>query len=91
MIAMRYCRPTCCAGAACGHIAAAPPRSVMNSRRLMLDPRIKRTHHNDETQYFHRGQTGVAVARARCSGQTSKFRGDQRTSYFGLKSEQPIR
>ncbi len=40
MIAMRYCRPTCCAGAVCGHIVAAPPRRVMNSRRLMLDPKI---------------------------------------------------
>ena len=30
--------PTCCARAASGHIAAAPPISVMNSRRFMGAP-----------------------------------------------------
>jgi uncharacterized protein YchJ len=29
-------RSRCCARAASGHAAAAPPMSVMNSRRLML-------------------------------------------------------
>src|ERR1039458_7254293 len=33
----------CCARAANGHAAAAPPRSVMNSRRLMSDPKLKET------------------------------------------------
>ena len=41
-IAMRYCRPDSCAGAACGHNAAAPPISAMNSRRLIIDPKISR-------------------------------------------------
>src|SRR5215475_8125179 len=32
---MRRIRSPCCARAAIGHVAAAPPRSVMKSRRLM--------------------------------------------------------
>jgi hypothetical protein len=32
---MRRIRPACCARAASGHVAAAPPSNVMNSRRLM--------------------------------------------------------
>jgi hypothetical protein len=36
----------CCARAASGHVAAAPPSSVMNSRRFMccLNPRIAAYH-----------------------------------------------
>jgi hypothetical protein len=34
---MRCARSLCCARAASGHAAAAPPSSVMNSRRLMSD------------------------------------------------------
>jgi hypothetical protein len=36
---MRLIRAACCARAVSGHAVAAPPRSVMNSRRLMLVPR----------------------------------------------------
>jgi hypothetical protein len=32
----------CCARAVSGQVVAAPPRSVMNSRRLMLDPKLSR-------------------------------------------------
>jgi len=32
---MRRTRSLCCARAASGHAAAAPPTNVMNSRRLM--------------------------------------------------------
>src|SRR5437870_4540640 len=35
---MRRIRPPCCARAASGHAAAAPPRSVMNSRRFIRSP-----------------------------------------------------
>ena len=35
---MRRIRSGCCARAASGHAAAAPPRSVMNSRRLHVPP-----------------------------------------------------
>jgi hypothetical protein len=35
---MRRIRSGCCARAARGHAVAAPPRSVMNSRRFMSDP-----------------------------------------------------
>jgi hypothetical protein len=31
----------CCARAASGHVTAAPPRSVMNSRRLMRSPQAE--------------------------------------------------
>jgi hypothetical protein len=31
----------CCARAASGHVAAAPPSSVMNSRRLMRSPLLR--------------------------------------------------
>ncbi len=34
---MRRIRSGCCARTASGHAAAAPPRSAMNSRRLMPD------------------------------------------------------
>jgi hypothetical protein len=34
---MRRVRSACCARPAGGHAAAAPPSSVMNSRRLMWD------------------------------------------------------
>ena len=37
---MRRIRSVCCALVASGH-AAAPPMSVMNSRRLMLPPRLR--------------------------------------------------
>src|SRR5262249_29215220 len=39
MPASRYIRPGCCARAASGHVVAAPPMSVMNSRRFTRSPR----------------------------------------------------
>ena len=39
---MRQSVPGCCARAASGHAAAAPPSSVMNSRRLMSDTGLPR-------------------------------------------------
>ena len=38
---MRRIRSPCCARAASGHAAAAPPRSVMNSRRRIVAPELK--------------------------------------------------
>src|SRR5215475_12088694 len=38
---MRRTRSLCCARAANGHIAAAPARTVMNSRRLIATPENK--------------------------------------------------
>ena len=40
--------------AASGH-AAAPPRSVMNSRRLMSAPKLRRRHLSGSNEYFDRG------------------------------------
>ena len=36
----------CCARAASGHVAAAPPRNVMNSRRFMSRPLRSRTSYH---------------------------------------------
>ncbi len=38
----------CCARAASGHVAAAPPSRVMNSRRLMRAPRPRTRHRTGE-------------------------------------------
>jgi hypothetical protein len=35
---MRRMRSACCARAKSGHVAAAPPTNVMNSRRLIAAP-----------------------------------------------------
>ena len=43
---MRRIRSPCCARAASGHAAAAPPSSVMNSRRLIAAPEAQ-----DEASY----------------------------------------
>ena len=48
----------CCARAARGHTAAAPPRSVMNSRRCMSSPKLRRRDPNASNEYFDRAQTG---------------------------------
>src|SRR5262249_51642974 len=37
---MRYMRPSCCARAESGHAAAAPPSSVMKSRRFKPKPPV---------------------------------------------------
>ena len=37
---MRRIRSACCACAASGHAAAAPPRTAMKSRRLMSTSRL---------------------------------------------------
>ena len=42
--AIRRIRSACCARAASGHVAAVPPRSVMNSRRFMIVPFSGRLH-----------------------------------------------
>ena len=38
---MRRIPSACCARAATGHDAAAPPSNVMNSRRLTRSPRLR--------------------------------------------------
>jgi hypothetical protein len=37
-------------------------------------PQDQETHHSDETDYFDRGRTGIAVGRARCTGQKGDVR-----------------
>jgi hypothetical protein len=41
-----------------GHVAAAPPRSVMNSRRLIFAPKLRRQHPVGSNEYFNRAETG---------------------------------
>ena len=48
-------RSGCCAGAASGHATAAPPKSVMNSRRLMSVPKLRRRYLSGSIEYFDRG------------------------------------
>src|SRR5450432_2218846 len=43
-----------CAMAASGHVAAAPA-SVMNSRRRMCPPKLRRRHLSGSNEYFDRG------------------------------------
>ena len=38
-----------------GQTAAAPPRRVMNSRRLMLSPKFRRRHPSGSSEYLDRG------------------------------------
>src|SRR5665811_2264095 len=45
-----------CAMAASGHVAAAPPISVMNSRRLMSEPKRGRRHLIRSNEHFGRGR-----------------------------------
>jgi hypothetical protein len=47
----------CCARAASGHAAVQPPSSVMNSRRCMSSPKLRRWHPNASNQYFDRALT----------------------------------
>ena len=48
----------CCARAASGHAAAAPPRTPRNSRRLMSAPRLRRRHRIGSNECFDRAETG---------------------------------
>ena len=48
-------RPDCCARAASGHATTALPRSVMNSRRCMSDPKLKRQYLIGSNEHFDRG------------------------------------
>ena len=51
---MRRIRSACCARAASGHVAA-PPRSVMNSRRRISAPKLRGQHCIGSNEYFDRG------------------------------------
>ena len=52
---MRRIRSVCCARAASGHVAAAPATSVMNSRRLIAAPGLRRRHRIGSNECFDRG------------------------------------
>src|SRR5450759_5144282 len=53
----------CCAHAESGHEAAAPPRSVMNSRRRMSDPKLRRQHLSGSNEYLG-AETGIKTIAA---------------------------
>jgi len=48
-------RPCVAARAVSGHVAAAPPKSVMNSRRAMPYPKLRRRHITGSNEHFDRG------------------------------------
>ncbi len=80
----------CCARAACGHAAAAPPSSVMNSRRLIdrlvgageqhwryvEAERTRRRNVDDEVDLFdlHHRQVGRLLAPENASVSTASCR-----------------
>src|SRR6267378_7746494 len=77
-IAMRFIFAGCCARAASGHVAAVPPKSVMNSRRCMHPPEGK-THRRLKPNTLRRGggEKGQPIDPRRCDpmsvrGQTEK-------------------
>src|SRR6266566_351023 len=75
---MRFIFAGCCARAASGHVAAVPPKSVMNSRRCMHPPEGK-THRRLKPNTLRRGggEKGQPIDPKRCDpmsemGQTEK-------------------
>jgi hypothetical protein len=48
-------RPCVVARVVSGHATAAPPKSVMNSRRCMSAPKLRRQHCIGSKEYFDRG------------------------------------
>jgi hypothetical protein len=49
-----------------GH-AAAPPRSVMNSRRRMLAPKLRRRHLSGSNEHFDRGLKPASKPLPQCT------------------------
>jgi hypothetical protein len=49
-------RPRCCASATSGHPTAAPPRSVMKSRRRISAPKLTGQHCVGSNEYFDSGR-----------------------------------
>src|SRR6202048_5006816 len=57
----------CCARAPNGHVAAAPLRSVMNSRRRISAPKLRRPHCTGSNEYFDRGSNRAAKPLPQCT------------------------
>src|SRR3954470_3285661 len=57
---MRRTRSDCCARAESGHLAAAPPINVMNSRRLMFWSGGQSEHTATSLRFCHASDTGLA-------------------------------
>src|SRR5450759_323006 len=68
---MRRIRSGCCAREASGHVAAAPPISVMNSRRLMSAPNLRRRHSIGLYDYIDRAETGIKTV-PQCTVHTNR-------------------
>jgi hypothetical protein len=64
---MRRTRSDCCARAESGHLAAAPPINVMNSRRLMFWSGGQSEHTATSLRFCHASDTGLARLNARVS------------------------
>src|SRR3981189_1831744 len=68
--AMRFIFAGCCALAASGHVAAVPPKSVMNSRRCMHPPEGKLIDASSLTRYdgtpVRKGRQSTLDAATQC-------------------------
>src|SRR5882762_8351248 len=92
-IAMRFIFAGFCARAASGHVAAVPPKSVMNSRRCMHPPEGK-THRRLKPNTLRRGggEKGQPIDPRRCDpmsvrGQKRKWRRFQVMSALPHKAD----
>jgi hypothetical protein len=56
-----------CAMVASGQVAAAPPSSVMNSRRCMSYPKLRRRHLSGSNEYFERGLKSISKPLPQCT------------------------
>src|SRR5882672_8319478 len=92
-IAMRFIFAGFCARAASGHVAAVPPKSVMNSRRCMHPPEGK-THRRLKPNTLRRGggEKGQPIDPRRCDpmsvrGHSRRFGDVRATSAFPLPAD----
>ena len=68
---MRRTRSACCARAASGQATAAPPRSVMNSRRRISPPKVRGQHCIGSDDYCDRGSNRASKPLPQCTRNVS--------------------
>src|SRR4030088_3033449 len=85
--AMRFIFAGCCARAASGHVAAVPPKSVMNSRRCMHHPEGKPLRRlKPNTLRGAEGEKGQPIDPKRCDPMSEMGRYCCK-SLFGVMNE----
>ena len=70
----------CCARTVNGKAAAAPPRSVMNSRRRISAPKLRGQHCIGSNEYFDRGSNSASKPLPQCTANVA----------YGLQGDIPI-